>query len=163
MEFMKVDGPGSARKVGPAKKAAKTAGAKGAGFSDALRGTDGGEGGVEGGGEDGVEQDGPVAGGDGLGSVDALLALQGADAANESDPEARRDRAAVQRGSDLLDRLDRIRLGLLSGALSVPQFEQLRRALTAREEVAADPVLRALVQDIELRVEVEIAKYSSRR
>lgn len=153
---MKVEGPGSTGKLGQAKKAAKTGGAKGTGFSSALRGSDGAD--------EAAEETAPLSGGGALGSVDALLALQGVDAVDAPDPNGRRrNGAAARRGGDLLDRLDEIRIALLSGSLSMPQLERLQTALQARGEEAADPALRSLVQDIELRVAVELAKYGSRR
>lgn len=67
-------------------------------------------------------------------------------------------RRAVQRGNTLLDRLDDIRIGLLTGSIPRSQLETLRHL--ARENVAAndDPKLAAILDEIELRVAVELAK-----
>ena len=67
-------------------------------------------------------------------------------------------RRAVQRGNTLLDRLDDIRIGLLNGSLPRNQLESLRHL--AREQVTlnGDPQLAAILDEIELRVAVELAK-----
>lgn len=148
---MKIEGPNSAGKTGQAKKTAKTGKSGGPGFSNALRGS--GEGAADPAGEAGG-----VAGGAGLGSVDALLALQSVDAADAPDPDAKgRNRSALLRGDDLLDRLDELRVGLLTGRFSQERLVQMRDALSQRAE-AADPNLQAVLEEIELRVEVELAK-----
>lgn len=69
-----------------------------------------------------------------------------------------RRRRTVQRGNSLLDRLDDIRIGLLTGSLPRSRLESLRQL--AREEVAQsdDPKLAAILDEIELRVAVELAK-----
>ncbi|MAO90401.1 MAG: flagellar biosynthesis protein FlgI [Rhodospirillales bacterium] len=151
---MKVDGPGSSGKLSQSKKTAKTGGAKGVGFSSALRQADGGA-------DDTVEiSAGGLAGGSGVSSIDALLALQGVDSVDATEPDAkRRNKAALDRGEDLLDQLDEIRIGLLSGGLSRQRLVQLQAALSQRASGALDPKVKSLVDDIELRVAVELAKH----
>jgi hypothetical protein len=88
----------------------------------------------------------------GVGPVDGLLALQ-----EIPDALAGR-RRAVQRGTLLLDRLDELRLGLLAGMLPRERLDDLARlARTAREGVD-DPRLSLILDDIDLRVAVELAK-----
>jgi len=150
---MKVDGPGSSGKLSQSKKTAKTGGAKGVGFSSALRQADGGA-------DDTVDSAGGLAGGSGVSSIDALLALQGVDSVDATEPDAkRRNKAALDRGEDLLDQLDEIRIGLLSGGLSRQRLVQLQAALSQRDCGALDPKVKSLVDDIELRVAVELAKH----
>lgn len=149
---MKIDGPGSAGKIGAAKKTAKAGGAKGAGFANALNGAS----------EETVEESGGVAGGAALGSIDALLALQGVDSVDTVDPdEKRRNGAAKARGEDLLDRLEDIRIGLLTGRIPQDRLQQLKEAVRRTGESAADPGLRLLINEIEIRVEVELAKHAA--
>lgn len=95
---------------------------------------------------------GPVAGGTGLGPVDALLALQEVPEASAGQDPAR------QRGEDLLDLLDQLRLDLLAGSLPGGRLEQLAELLAERREQAEDPQLRAVIEEIELRAAVELAK-----
>ena len=87
-----------------------------------------------------------------LAGLDALIALQAVDA-----DAPRKKRKAVKRGRDLLDRLDEIRIGLLSGRLS---GEAIARILNLLDETEAtgDPRLDELMEDIALRAEVELAK-----
>jgi hypothetical protein len=63
-----------------------------------------------------------------------------------------------RRGVDLLDGLDEIRHGLLIGALPRERVIQLLRLVRGRREQTADPRLSTLLDEIELRAEVELAK-----
>jgi hypothetical protein len=86
-------------------------------------------------------------------NLDALLALQGI----EEDPAERRKRS-VQRGRGALDVLDDLKLGLLSGSLTPATISRLRDAAAALKTSSGDPGLDAVLSEIELRVEVELAK-----
>jgi hypothetical protein len=72
-----------------------------------------------------------------------------------------RRKAAVKRGSSMLDRLDDIRVALLTGSLPRGQLESLRRMAQDRGDVLNDPQLQSVLDDIELRVAVELAKLDS--
>jgi hypothetical protein len=87
------------------------------------------------------------------GNIDALLALQGI----EEDPTERR-RRSVQRGKGALDVLDDLKLGLLSGNLDTATVSRLRDAAANLKSSSGDPSLDAVLSEIELRVEVELAK-----
>ena len=86
-------------------------------------------------------------------SVDAILALQSADDALDG---ARR---SVARGEDLLDRLEDLRRTLLLGTVSRDRLESLARLVESRRDRVADPQLAELLDEIDLRVQVELAKY----
>jgi Class II flagellar assembly regulator len=86
-------------------------------------------------------------------NIDALLAMQGI----EEDPTERRKRSA-QRGKRALDVLDELKLGLLSGKLDANMTGRLRDAAAALKQSSGDPGLDAVLSEIELRVEVELAK-----
>jgi hypothetical protein len=86
-------------------------------------------------------------------NIDALLALQGI----EEDPTERRKRA-VHRGRGALDVLDDLKLGLLSGDLTPATISRLRDAAENLKTSSGDPGLDAVLSEIELRVEVELAK-----
>ncbi len=86
-------------------------------------------------------------------NIDALLALQGI----EEDPTERRKRS-VQRGKGALDVLDDLKIGLLSGNLDVSTVSRLRDAAANLKSSSGDPGLDAVLSEIELRVEVELAK-----
>jgi Class II flagellar assembly regulator len=85
-------------------------------------------------------------------NIDALLALQGIE-----DPTERRKRS-VQRGKGALDVLDDLKLGLLSGNLNAATVSRLRDAAANLKSSSGDPGLDAVLSEIELRVEVELAK-----
>ena len=86
-------------------------------------------------------------------NIDALMALQGI----EEDPIERRKRS-VQRGRGALDVLDDLKLGLLSGNLTTSTLGRLRDAAANLKSSSGDPGLDAVLSEIELRVEVELAK-----
>jgi hypothetical protein len=86
-------------------------------------------------------------------NIDALIALQGI----EEDPAERRKRS-VQRGRGALDVLDDLKLGLLSGNLDTVTVSRLRDAAANLKASSGDPGLDAVLSEIELRVEVELAK-----
>lgn len=87
-----------------------------------------------------------------LGGIDALVALQGVE-----DATGRR-RRAVARGRAALDVLDEIKLGLLSGRLEPSALGRLRMLSMDLKEVSGEPGLDRVLAEIDLRVEVEIAK-----
>jgi Class II flagellar assembly regulator len=86
-------------------------------------------------------------------NIDALLALQGI----EEDPAERR-RRSVKRGRTALDVLDDLKLGLLSGNLDASTVNRLREAAADLKSSSGDPGLDSVLSEIELRVEVELAK-----
>jgi len=85
--------------------------------------------------------------------IDALLALQGI----EEDPVERR-RRSVARGKGALDVLDDLKIGLLSGNLNSATVSRLRDAAANLKSSSGDPGLDTVLAEIELRVEVELAK-----
>ena len=87
------------------------------------------------------------------GNIDALLAMQGI----EEDPVERRKRS-VARGRTALDVLDDLKMGLLSGNLDASTVMRLRDAAANLKSSSGDPGLDSLLSEIELRVEVELAK-----
>jgi hypothetical protein len=86
------------------------------------------------------------------GNIDALLAMQGIE-----DPVERRKRS-VQRGRGALDVLDDLKIGLLSGNFDASTVSRLRDAAANLKSSSGDPGLDAVLSEIELRVEVELAK-----
>jgi Class II flagellar assembly regulator len=85
-------------------------------------------------------------------NIDALLAMQGIE-----DPTERRKRS-VQRGRGALDVLDDLKIGLLSGNFDTSTVSRLRDAAANLKSSSGDPGLDAVLSEIELRVEVELAK-----
>jgi hypothetical protein len=91
-----------------------------------------------------------------IGGIDALIALQGIE-----DPTERR-RQAVKRGRLALDALDELKIGLIDGALSPAMLARLRSATTHLRDGSGHDGLDGVLAEIELRVEVEIAKLAPR-
>ena len=100
---------------------------------------------------------GTVGGPRSIGGIDALIALQGVE-----DPLERRKRA-VKRGRVALDALDELKMALLGGApLSTATLAKLQEAATHLKLGSGQAELDAVLAEIELRVEVEIAKMAPR-
>ena len=87
-----------------------------------------------------------------MGGIDALLALQGVEEPGE------RRRKAVKRGRTALDALDALKLGLLSGTFDTGALARLKSVTAALGEPSGDPTLDAVLAEIELRAQVELAK-----
>lgn len=84
--------------------------------------------------------------------IDALLALQGVE-----DPTERRKKS-VARGRTALDVLDDLKIGLLAGSFDSTTVARLRTAAADLKTTSGDPGLDQVLSEIELRVEVELAK-----
>lgn len=88
-----------------------------------------------------------------LTSIDSLIALQEV-------PDALAGKAkAARRGRDMLDLLEDIRDGILTGEISRGTLNRLLSLVNAKREEFVDPGLSALLDDIELRARVELAKF----
>ncbi|WP_337188440.1 flagellar assembly protein FliX [Phenylobacterium sp.] len=96
-----------------------------------------------------------VAGVAGVMGVEALLALQDVESAVE------RRRRSVNRAGRLLDELDGLKIALLGGELSKAQVERLARAVREQRAATDDPKLEAVLDEIETRAAVELAKLES--
>ena len=75
----------------------------------------------------------------------------------EEDPVERRKRS-VQRGKGALDVLDDLKIGLLVGNFDPSTVTRLRAAAADLKSSSGDPGLDSVLSEIELRVEVELAK-----
>ena len=84
--------------------------------------------------------------------VEALLALQDVESPTE------RRRRSVGRAGRLLDELDQIKIALLGGDLSQEQLDRLARAVREQRSATDDPKLEAVLDEIETRAAVELAK-----
>jgi Class II flagellar assembly regulator len=87
-----------------------------------------------------------------LGGIDALIALQGIE-----DPLERR-RRVVRHGRRALDALDEVKLGLLAGTLDQATMLRLKSVAADLKEGSGDERLDSVLAEIDLRVEVELAK-----
>jgi Class II flagellar assembly regulator len=85
-------------------------------------------------------------------SVGAILALQATDDA------ATGRKRAMQRATDMLSELEEMRRALILGDLPPQRLQAIASRLAKKESGELDPVLQQILQDIELRVAVELAK-----
>jgi len=126
-----------------AQRSQRTSSTAGPRFSDHLSKT-----------EDGGSE---VAATSGVVGVTALSALLGAQEVDEDGERASR-RQLAQRGADLLDKLEEIRRDILAGAVPRERLENLAQSLRQRRVQVTDPRLMEIIDEIELRAAVEIAK-----
>ena len=135
---MKISGPGSIRSA-----ATRRAERKGGQGGDAIFRVDSGE---------AAEAAGPTGAAGAVAGVGTLLALQ------EMPDATEQRRQAVHRSNDILDELDQLRLGLLTGSVPRQRLQRLVKLLRERPGGYADPQLDHMIADIELRAAVELAK-----
>ena len=106
---------------------------------------------------------GPSSKADASSDVGAVLAVSSILSVQEVEGEAKEDqqlRRLIQWGEDILDQLDNIRHDLLMGAIPLDRLSALAQTMRDRKTNVSDPDLLTLINEIELRAEVEIAKYS---
>lgn len=148
---MEVKGPGKAGSVGKTGKAGgptKTGDASFGNLVDAA---------LEAG---GASETGGIGGVAGVSSVDALIAAQGADDASTGGGGNRR---AKMRGDMLLDTLDQLRIGLLRGAVNESVLHNLTRMAKAQRDQISDPQLLEIINEIDMRAQIELAKFERDR
>jgi hypothetical protein len=85
-------------------------------------------------------------------SLEALIALQ------EVGGPLERRRRSVRRAGTILDALDALKLDLMDGRLSKSAVEALTRAVRQQRDLTDEPGLEGLLDEIETRAAVEIAK-----
>ncbi len=134
----KIEGPGSIRTAQPVKRAAKSSGTSSTSFAKHL---------------DETSEAGSVLEVGGTGSVSGVLGLQEVD-----DALAHASKGKI-RAQDILDRLDDLRVELLTGAISREKLLQLTRIVSNRRGQVNDPRLTEILDAIDLRAQVELAKY----
>ena len=134
---MKINGPGSIGRP-PARPNRVARGGKGASFSRQI--------------PDESPSTAPVSGSGPMRPVEALIALQEV-------PDATGGRSrGIAHGTDLLDRLDEIRLALLGGTIPHDTLIALQRRVGARKRTMADARLAEILDEIDVRAAVELAK-----
>lgn len=136
---MEIKGPGriSTSRVSQKKK---NGGAAKSGFSDALSSTEG------------ASPAPPPSGTSPLTAVNSLLSLQEMPTSSEGRSKG------IERVEDLLLNLDIIRHGLLAGQIPHGKLKNIIAAVSQERELSKDPQLDQILDDVELRVKVELAK-----
>ena len=87
-----------------------------------------------------------------ISSVDAVVALQEITGDNTD------ERGAKNRANLILDKLEDIRMGLLMGQIPKSNLDELSRILMVARENSIDANLLEIIEDIELRAKIELAK-----
>lgn len=136
----KIEGPGGVRSSQPVKRTAKTSGASGASFAKHLDETD---------------EATATHGVSGTGAVSGILGVQEVD-----DALAHASKGKL-RAQDILDRLEDLRIELLTGAISKEKLLQLARVVNNHRSKLNDPRLAEILDEIDLRAQVELAKYAN--
>jgi hypothetical protein len=140
VEIMEIKKTGSARPASPTRRAGKTNKSGNARFSDALE-----------------QNSGQVSGVSGAGpaqSVDALLSIQEVD-----DSVDGRSRQGRRWGESVLDKLEALRIGLIGGVIPRADLEAITEMLEEGRGEVNDPELSQILDEIELRARVELAKH----
>src|ERR1700761_267471 len=102
---------------------------------------------------DTAEVHGSVVAGPGpIAALDSILMLQGMDDSTDGRSKG------LAHGEQLLDLLDAVRDGLLAGGIPRTTLNKLAVAVTRRQDGFADPKLQSVLDEIELRAHVELAK-----
>ncbi len=137
--FMKVQGPGHTQATSKAKKKDKASETSGS-FDDFVA--------------SGPKDAAPTKATQSIAQVDALLAIQGAE-----DPT---ERAAKQRmrhrSTTILGELDKLRVAMLNGNLTVGHVVDIADVVSSHREKITDPGLTSIMDEIDLRAQVELAK-----
>ena len=136
---MKVQGPGQAQGASSTKKSGKTAKSD-SHFGDFIA--------------SGPSSAETVKTTQSIGTVDSLLALQGAE-----DPAAQSSRKRMkQRAGVILGELDKLRMAMLTGQVTVGHMVDIADVIASHREKISDPALTAIMDEVDLRAQVELAK-----
>jgi len=88
-----------------------------------------------------------------LSNIDALISL------NEITDEDANRKTVLQQGENTLDSLEKLRLALINGTITENMVAGLNQTLsTMKQQYVNDRKLMGVIQDIELRAAVELAK-----
>ncbi len=101
-----------------------------------------------------TETSGPM----GASSVNAVSSLEALMALQEVGGPLERRRRAVRRGGVILSALESLKLDLLEGRLTPGTMQALARAVREQRSLTDDPGLEAVLDEIETRAAVELAK-----
>ena len=94
-----------------------------------------------------------------LGAVSGIGSVLAAQELSKDQDNGSNNRAILF-ATDILDRLDEVQRDILLGNLSKDLLIKLAQQLRSRKKNISDPVLLQIIKDIELRAEVELAKYT---
>lgn len=136
---MKIEGPRKSQETSGTKKKDKTAAPDGS-FGDLLTG--------------GAKEAPGASSSRSIAQVDALLTVQQTD-----DPAQRAAKGRMKiRANTLLDGLERIKTRLLTGQMTVGDVIDIADVVASHREKITDPALSAILDEIDLRAQIELAK-----
>ena len=138
---MKVQGPSETQKTSKAKSAGKANKVDGS-FDSLLTGA--------------AIDNKAIASAQSIAQVDALLAVQAA----EDPTERATQKRMVTRADTVIEKLEDLRLGLLSGRMTIGHVINIADVVASHREKVNDPNLSAILDEIDLRAQIEIAKMS---
>ena len=142
---MKIEGPSKSNVTSPTRRAGM---ASGGGLDPSLFL------GLMGAGE--ASEFTPTSATQNIAALDVLLTVQSAD-----DPTERAARKRMTARADaILTTLDDLRMGILTGTLTIGHMIDVADVVAAHREKIHDPQLTAILDEIDLRAQVEIAKLS---
>lgn len=136
----KVEGPGGVRGPSQVRKAGKASASGSSNFSQHIH-------------EEGAAAASGVSGLSSVTSVSALIGLQEVEDATE------RAAKGKKRGGQILTLLEELRLALISGTITKEQLLRLASMVQSERQNIDDPHLAQILDDIDLRARVELAKY----
>ena len=87
-----------------------------------------------------------------ISAIDSLLAVQSIENSVGGSQQA------VDHGKELLEFLDDIRLGILTGSVSQEKIKKLKQGIDNKRGWVVDKKLTQILEEIELRAAVELAK-----
>jgi len=137
---MKIDRTGPARPSAPVKRSERAGKAQNAKFSQHLK--------------SGPESVAGAVGASPMSAVEALLSLQEVEDGTSGQSRSR----ARKWGNDVLDDLERLRVGIISGIIPRGDLERIAASVEQRRARTDDPALEMILDEIELRAKVELAK-----
>jgi len=135
----RIEGPGIIKTAQPVKRTSKSGSTGGSSFAKHL---------------DDSSDTGAASGVSATSAVSGVLGVQEVD-----DALARASRGKM-RAEDILDKLDSLRVDILTGAISRDKLLELAHVVHARRLEVTDPALGEILDEIDLRAQVELAKYS---
>lgn len=139
---MKIDGTKSSSDVSKSKKADKASSGDGV-FKSLMDGKTSEETSVA----------GPSASSS-IASVDALLMAQ----ATEDPAQKKAQKRMRERADSLLDKLNNLKMAMLTGQVNVGHMVSIADIAATHREKITDPELSALLDEVDLRAQIELAK-----
>lgn len=138
---MKIEGPKSSSEVNKKKDVKKTSSGDGA-FKSMM------------GGADSASETGGAGLTAGIASMDVLLAAQSVDDAMQGKAK----RQAKERANGILKTLNDLKVAMVAGSVTIGHMVSIADVVATHREKITDPELSAILDEIDLRAHVELAK-----